>query len=74
MNLDLGGRNALVTGSSQGIGAAIAAGLARAGATVGVNGRDAGRLRESVGKLRAEVPDGTFVPVAADLGTEEGAE
>ncbi|MFE0802102.1 SDR family NAD(P)-dependent oxidoreductase [Streptomyces sp. NPDC058812] len=74
MNLDLGGRTALVTGSSQGIGAAIAAGLARAGATVGVNGRDAGRLEESVGKLRAEVPDGAFVPVAADLGTAEGAE
>lgn len=74
MNLDLGGRTALVTGSSQGIGAAIAAGLARAGATVGVNGRDAGRLEESVGTLRAEVPDGAFVPVAADLGTAEGAE
>ncbi|CAM5704385.1 SDR family oxidoreductase [Streptomyces violaceorubidus] len=74
MNLDLGGRTALVTGSSQGIGAAIAAGLARAGATVGVNGRDAGRLAESVEKLRAEVPGGAFVPVAADLGTGEGAE
>ncbi|MDA4889101.1 SDR family NAD(P)-dependent oxidoreductase [Streptomyces sp. MS2A] len=74
MNLDLGGRTALVTGSSQGIGAAIAAGLARAGATVGVNGRDPGRLAESVERLRAEVPDGVFVPVAADLGTAEGAE
>ncbi|MEU9595165.1 SDR family NAD(P)-dependent oxidoreductase [Streptomyces sp. NPDC048219] len=74
MNLDLGGRTALVTGSSQGIGAAIAAQLARAGATVGVNGRDAARLAESVGELRAAVPEGEFVPVAADLGTEEGAE
>lgn len=74
MNVDLEGRTALVSGSSQGIGAAIAAGLARAGARVGVNGRDAGRLEESLGRLRADVPDGRFVAVAADLGTEEGAE
>ncbi|MFE7646137.1 SDR family NAD(P)-dependent oxidoreductase [Streptomyces phaeoluteigriseus] len=73
MKLDLTGRTALVTGSSQGIGAAIAAGLARAGATVGVNGRDAGRLDRSVGDLRRAVPDGRFVAVAADVGTEEGA-
>ncbi|GGL63026.1 oxidoreductase [Streptomyces fumigatiscleroticus] len=62
-----------MTGSSQGIGAAIAEGLARSGARVGVNGRDAGRLQESVENLRAAVPEGDFVPVAADLGTEEGA-
>ncbi|MFD3497828.1 SDR family NAD(P)-dependent oxidoreductase [Streptomyces sp. NPDC058678] len=73
MNLDLTGRAALVTGSSQGIGAAIAAGLARAGARVGVNGHRADRLDKSVDELRRQVPDGDFVPVAADLGTEEGA-
>ncbi|MER6691001.1 SDR family NAD(P)-dependent oxidoreductase [Streptomyces minutiscleroticus] len=74
MKLDLGGRTALVTGSSQGIGAAIAAGLARAGAHVGVNGRDAERLERSVAELKAQVPDGSFAAVAADLSTDEGTE
>ncbi|GKQ34942.1 SDR family NAD(P)-dependent oxidoreductase [Streptomyces sp. A012304] len=73
MKLDLEGRIALVTGSSQGIGAAIAAGLARAGAMVGVNGRDAERLDKGIEQLRAEVPDGRFVAIAADVATEEGA-
>jgi hypothetical protein len=41
---------------------------------VGVNGREAGRLAEGLAKLRAAVPDGAFVPVAAGSGTAEGAE
>lgn len=41
---DLAGRRALVTGSSQGIGLALAAGLAAHGARVVLNGRDAGKL------------------------------
>ncbi|MFF2998002.1 SDR family NAD(P)-dependent oxidoreductase [Streptomyces sp. NPDC057950] len=73
MRIDLTGRTALVTGSTQGIGAAIAAGLAGAGARVGVNGRDRERVDAAVGRLREEVPDGDFVAVAADVSSEEGA-
>lgn len=51
---DLGGRRALVTGSSQGIGLALARGLGRAGASLVLNGRDTDRLETAVAELRAE--------------------
>ncbi|WP_429301093.1 glucose 1-dehydrogenase [Paraburkholderia sp. GAS199] len=51
---DLSGRRALVTGSSTGIGYALARGLAAAGAEVVLNGRNEERLAEAVGRLRAE--------------------
>ena len=50
---DLSGRTALVTGSSRGLGRAIAEGLAAAGARLVLNGNDAARLDEAVGALRA---------------------
>jgi gluconate 5-dehydrogenase len=50
----LHGRLALVTGSSAGIGNALARGLAGAGATIVLNGRDARRLEQAAAALRAE--------------------
>ena len=51
---DLAGRRALVTGSSQGIGHALARGLGRAGAALVLNGRDEARLASAVEGLRGE--------------------
>ena len=51
---DLTGQRALITGSSMGIGYALAKGLAEAGATVVLNARDAVRLEAAAGALRAE--------------------
>ncbi|MEY9625988.1 SDR family oxidoreductase [Sinorhizobium fredii] len=48
---DLKGRRALVTGSSQGIGLALARGLADAGAEVVLNGRDEAKLAEAAGRI-----------------------
>ena len=51
---DLSGRNALITGSSQGIGFALARGLAQAGARVILNGRSANKLDAAAAALAAE--------------------
>jgi NAD(P)-dependent dehydrogenase (short-subunit alcohol dehydrogenase family) len=73
MNIDLTGRKAVVTGSTAGIGRAVAEGLARAGAAVVINGRRADRVAATLGELRALFPKGEFIGVVADLATSEGA-
>jgi NAD(P)-dependent dehydrogenase (short-subunit alcohol dehydrogenase family) len=72
MNIDLSSKLAIVTGSTAGIGYAIAKGLAQAGATVIVNGRTAAAVDAAIATLRAEVPDATICGVAADVGSAEG--
>ncbi|MDK1481762.1 SDR family NAD(P)-dependent oxidoreductase, partial [Sinorhizobium sp. 6-117] len=49
---DLAGRRALVTGSSQGIGFALARGLAEHGASIVLNGRDRSKLDAAAGSLK----------------------
>jgi len=68
----MAGELAVVTGSTSGIGRAIAVEFAAEGARVVVHGRDAGRGREVVETARADGGDVTFV--AADLSTEAACE
>jgi NAD(P)-dependent dehydrogenase (short-subunit alcohol dehydrogenase family) len=72
VNIDLSGKTALVTGSTQGIGLAIAEGLARSGARVAVNGRTAQRVDDAVAELRKS-GGGEVLGVVADVATAEGA-
>ncbi|WP_067475816.1 SDR family NAD(P)-dependent oxidoreductase [Actinomadura hibisca] len=72
MQIDLSGRTALVTGSTQGIGHAIAVGLARAGARVVVNGRGEKRVAEAVDSVRAESGGDDVTGAAGDLASDEG--
>jgi gluconate 5-dehydrogenase len=67
---NLSGSRALVTGSSQGIGFALAEGLAQHGAEVVLNGRDGSRLQDAADRLRA---NGSTVSVAAFDVTEIGS-
>jgi NAD(P)-dependent dehydrogenase (short-subunit alcohol dehydrogenase family) len=72
MKIDLTGKTAMVTGSSGGIGFAIAKGLAEAGAPVVLNGSKQEPVDAAVARLKAEAAGAEVRGVAADLGSAEG--
>jgi NAD(P)-dependent dehydrogenase (short-subunit alcohol dehydrogenase family) len=72
MNIDLSGKQAVVSGSSAGIGFAIARGLADSGAAVVVNGRSAKTTDAAARRLSELVPGAKVAGVAADLSTADG--
>ena len=72
MIIDLTGRKAVVSGSTGGIGRAIAEGLARAGAAVMINGRGEERVAAALAAMRAAFPNATVDGIAADLATADG--
>src|SRR5437016_4596737 len=70
MKIDLSGKTALVTGSTAGIGHAIAKGLAASGASVVINGRGQDKVDAAVRKL--EGIGGKVRGIAADVSTAAG--
>lgn len=72
MKIDLSGKTALVTGSTAGIGLAIARGLAATGAEVVVNGRNQPNVDAAVAAVTKAVPGSKVKGVAADVSTAAG--
>jgi len=73
VNLELDGKKALVTGSTAGIGFAIAKALAAEGARVIVNGRTDARVNEAIASIRAEIPSAKLEALALDLSKAAAA-
>jgi 3-oxoacyl-[acyl-carrier protein] reductase len=69
--MKLSGRVAIVTGSSMGIGEAIAGAFLREGARVVVNSREQARADQAAGRLGRA---GEVLPVAADVATRDGVD
>ncbi|GAA0992197.1 SDR family NAD(P)-dependent oxidoreductase [Subtercola frigoramans] len=67
MDLQLATKRAFISGSTQGIGYAIAKALLREGAEVVINGRDETRLEQSVRSLEHELPGARVTGIAADF-------
>ena len=74
MSSKLEGKAALVTGSTAGIGLAIAEALAAEGAAVIVNGRIQLRVDAAIATIRRSAPHAKLKGVAADLATSAGCE
>jgi NAD(P)-dependent dehydrogenase (short-subunit alcohol dehydrogenase family) len=74
MNLKLTDKTALISGSTKGIGLAIAAGLAREGAQVIVNGRSEQAVAKAQDQIRSAVPEARVEGFAGDLSTAAATE
>jgi NAD(P)-dependent dehydrogenase (short-subunit alcohol dehydrogenase family) len=72
MKIDLSGKTALVTGSSAGIGKAIAKGLALSGAAVVINGRKQSTVDQTVEEIKTSAPALQIKGVVADVATAAG--
>lgn len=72
MNINLSGKRAVVTGSTAGIGLAIAKGLAEAGASVVINGRTEAKVQAARQAVLKEFPSANVEGVAADLANAKG--
>ena len=73
MNLQLENKHALVTGSTAGIGVAIAKALAAEGARVIINGRSEARVAEAIASIRAKNPSARLDALALDLSKADAA-
>ena len=72
MKIDLSGKTAIVTGSTGGIGLAIARGLVACGATVVINGRNRSAVDKAIAAVREGTPEAEVRGVSADLSTASG--
>src|SRR5580658_8332763 len=73
MNLKLENKLAFVSGSTAGIGFAIAQALAGEGARVIINGRTEKRVQEAVSAIRSVTPKALLEPLVGDMARADGA-
>jgi NAD(P)-dependent dehydrogenase (short-subunit alcohol dehydrogenase family) len=74
MDLKLTDKRALVSGSTKGIGLAIAMALAREGARVVINGRTEASVSAALSEILGSVPNATIEGFVGDLATPQAAE
>lgn len=71
MDLQLKNKTALVTGSTEGIGYAIAKGLLKEGTKVYINGRQQEKVDKAIAQLKSEIPDAEVKGIVADFSIVE---
>ncbi|MCM3453598.1 SDR family oxidoreductase [Heyndrickxia oleronia] len=74
MFLNLKGKTALVTGSTAGIGKAIAISLVKEGVSVIINGRREEKVIQTIKEIQEQFPEAILQSLVSDLGTEQGCQ